>query len=222
MENKLIHSVIQPVVIKGDCSVSMDEASNPNYNPPIVDLNSALEQFYKDVQDVEHFEVHTMYIRFSHYAEVLQGFQAAGVSPPPTYTTFGNGTDYGAAIGLGIAELHEYRAELHDSGLEVNQPWIVFLSDGKPNLNSNPGYEVELLSLIERDKLVFIPVAIGGSEALDSMVRLSPKLKPIIVGSDGADSLSFKEFFRWLSDSVQAGEFGPLAQNDEARDDANS
>ncbi len=209
MQEKLIHSEIQPIALLGDGSFSMDAPTKSEFNPPIQDLSTSVARFCAEIEDVEHFEVQMMHIRFADHAEVLQGFRPVGEEPTPQYKTFGSATDYGAAIGLALAELDEHRAAIQSSGFAVNQPWIVFISDGKANANTNPGFEVELLSRIEADKLVFIPVAVGGNEALEEMAKLSPKLAPIVVDSEDADSVSLKEFFRWLSDSVQSGSIRP-------------
>lgn len=214
---ELIHSVVQPIVIVLDVSPSMMVPSDPAGNAPIHDLNRALVKLYEDLEKVSHAEVVILHIRFADDAFVEQPFEPIRTSTPPTYSTTGSGTDYSAALTLAMLEADEQRAVVRSSGAEVNQPWLVFISDGKPNRTSNPGYDAELLSAIERDKLVFIPVAVGGADNYDALEALSPKQKPLIVGSDDVDSLSFDEFFRWLSDSVEAGR--PVARADTDEDD---
>jgi uncharacterized protein YegL len=53
---------------------------------------------------------------------------------------------------------------------------------------------------------VFLPVAVGGYASYDVLDRLSPKQKPIVVSSAKAGSMSFKEFFKFLSQSMAAGQ----------------
>ena len=214
---ELIHSVVQLIVIVLDVSPSMMVPSDPAGNAPIHDLNRALVKLYEDLKKVSHAEVVIMHIRFADDAYVEQPFESIQTSTPPTYDTSGSATDYSAALSLARQEVSEYRAVVRSSGAEANQPWLVFISDGKPNRTANPGYEAELLSDIERDKLVFIPVAVGGADTYDALEAISPKQKPLIVGSDDVDSLSFEEFFRWLSDSVEVGR--PVARPNTDEDD---
>ena len=128
--SNILHTVVQQLVLLGDTSVSMDTPTNPRFNAPVFDLNQAVEALHSDLCEIKHAEVEVMHIGFADHPDVLQDFTSVQNSAPPTYQTGGTRTDYSAAIGRAMVELQERRDTLRGSGLEVNQPWLVFITSG--------------------------------------------------------------------------------------------
>lgn len=208
----LVHTVYQLVVIVADASPSMGGPADPSFRPPIEDLNAALKQFYVDMAGITHCAVEVMVISFAEDVKIERAFESAHSAVPPSFSTRGSSTNLGGGIAKSLDEVIAHRDYLRQTGLEVKQPWLVCITDAQPNVNTAPGFDVRLLDLINRGKCIFLPVAVGGYASYDVLDRLSPKQKPIVVSSSNSGSMSFKEFFKFLSQSMASGQI-PTTQS---------
>lgn len=208
----LVHTVHQLVVIVVDASPSMGTPATPGFRAPIEDLNDALKQFYKDMAGITHCAVEVMVVSFADDVKVESAFEPASASVPPAFVTRGSSTNLGGAIGKALDEVVAQRDYLRQTGLEVKQPWLVCISDGMPNMCTAPGFDVRLVDMVNRGKCLFLPVAVGGYASYAALERLSPMQKPIVVSSATAGSMSFSEFFKYLSQSMATGQI-PGAAN---------
>lgn len=200
------HTVIQPIVLVLDVSPSMAQANDPAFRAPIQDLNDAIRTFVTDLSNVTHCGVEVMVITFDESVQVECDFEAVQSLKVPHCAARGGGTNLGGAIGRALDEVQARKDYMKQTGLEVNQPWLVCVTDGQPNVNTCPGFDARLIDLVNRKKCLFLPVAVGGYASYDTLERLSPLQKPIVVGSSQAGSMSFKDFFAYLSRSAASGQ----------------
>lgn len=209
MSAKSVASLAQSVVLLFDVSPSMGESSN-GARPAIWDLNDASAQFIHELRQVTTSDVEVMFITFSGDVVVEGDFESVASVTPPVMSVRGSGTDLGGGLGRAMQEVKS-RKDFHKAlGTEALQPWIVCITDGQPNLNSHPGFDSELVDLINHRKLHFIPVAVGGHGSYEVLERLSPALKPIVINPGSATGTSFRDFFTALSGSVASGQIKDL------------
>lgn len=199
------HTVVQPVALVADVSPSMGDAV-PGCHPAIHDLNDALGPFYRDLREVQHCDIEVCHISFADQAKLEQDFESVNSSQPVTYTTRGTCTDISAGVHLALQQLHERREALRMQGLEVKKGWVILLSDGMPNRCNHPQAQQELIQLASQRKLWLLPVAVGGHLSYPALEALSPSQAPVVVHTGNAGDLSFVELFRFLSDSISAGQ----------------
>lgn len=209
------HTIFQPIVLVLDVSPSMGQAPDPSFRAPILDLNEAVQTFVKDLCGITHCGVEIMVITFSETVQVECAFDEVQNLKVPQCMTRGGGTNLGGAIGRALDEVQTHRDYRKQTGVEVLQPWLVCVTDGQPNVNTAPGFDTRLIDLVNRKKCLFLPVAVGGYGSYDVLERLSPLQKPVIVGSGQAGSMSFSDFFAYLSQSAASGQTPNLQQNHE-------
>ena len=205
------HTVHQLVVLVLDVSPSMASAADASWQPPIDDLNTALERFAHDLRAITHCAVELMTITFAEDVQVEHDFETVADLHVPLCVTRGEATDLGGALARALDEVQGRRDYLRQTGIEVMQPWLVCITDAQPNRNTSPGIDARLVDLVNRRKCVFLPVAVGGYSAYPVLEALSPLQNPIVVPSRGAGGLTFSEFFRFLSQSMASGEIPNLA-----------
>ncbi|WP_407457720.1 vWA domain-containing protein [Fibrobacter sp.] len=109
------------------------------------------------------------------------------------------GTPMGEAMNMALDMLEQRKSEYKASGVDYYQPWIVLMTDGRPNGDSS-----ELSRAIQRTcdmvnerKLTVFPIGISEEADMDVLARFSPKRPPLKL-----QGLNFREFFAWLSKSV--------------------
>ena len=109
------------------------------------------------------------------------------------------GTPMGEAVNMALDMLEQRKSEYKSSGVDYYQPWIVLMTDGRPN-----GDNSELSRAIQRTcdmvnerKLTVFPIGIGEEADMDVLAKFSPKRPPLKL-----QGLNFREFFAWLSKSV--------------------
>jgi len=193
------HTVHQPIALVIDVSPSMAQAHDPAFRPPIDDAQDAIARFANDVRGVTVCIPEIQMSTFNESVCVLTDFEPPENLHPPVLKTGGQGTNLGGAIARALDELQARKDYLKQLGHQVKQPWLVCITDAQPNMNTAPGFDTRLLDLINRKKLLFLPVCVGGYGTYEVLERLSPAQKPIVVTSSGLNGFSFAEFFRYLS-----------------------
>jgi uncharacterized protein YegL len=108
-------------------------------------------------------------------------------------------TALGEGVNLALDLLERRKAEYQDKGVDYYQPWLVLMTDGKPN--SGPE-EMEraierTVSLVNQKKLTVFPIGIGSDADMETLQRFSPARTPLRL-----KELRFKELFTWLSKSI--------------------
>jgi len=201
-----------------DVSGSMGVPANPAFGPPLADVNAALGPFLKDLSEVTHAAVELMVVKFSDSIAVEADFEAVQKLTAPRCSVSGSGTDLGGAIARSLDELQARSAYLTQIGIEVPTPWLIVMTDGQPNLCTSPGFQDRLVQLVKTKQVNFLPVAVGGYASYDVLERLSPLIKPVIVGAADAGSLSFAQFFRRVSVAMASGRAPNFADLQQSHD----
>ena len=106
----------------------------------------------------------------------------------------------GEAVNMALNCLEARKNEFKEAGVDYYQPWLVLMTDGNPNGNAE---ELELAiarskQMISEKKLTLFPIGVGEGANLETLARFTPKNHAIKL-----KGLCFKEFFEWLSASVE-------------------
>ncbi|MCI6981586.1 MAG: VWA domain-containing protein [Akkermansia muciniphila] len=111
-----------------------------------------------------------------------------------------NDTAMGEGVNLALELLERRKQEYRTAGVDYYQPWLVLMTDGTPN-----GSESELeaaasraTDLANNRKLTVFPIGIGPDADKETLARFSPRRTPLSL-----KGMNFREFFEWLSKSVQ-------------------
>ena len=183
-----------PVTLLLDVSGSMS-------GQPISELNAAVAQFVRETQadEAASMSVELEVITFGSTADVMQPFTPmASVTPPSSFCANGM-TSMGAALRLAERDLKARRDLYRAQGVSSYRPWIVLMTDGGPNDNWQD-VAARLRAEAERGKFMYIGVEIGNSADHATMCQILPT-EP---GPVKLQELRFKQFFRWLTDSLKS------------------
>jgi len=191
-----------PVALLLDCSQSME-------GEPVAELNTALRQFLNELGEdpVAAMSVEPGVITFGESVHALRPFGPPGdpMRQPPLQAA--GRTPMGAALRMALSEIRARRRFYREHGLPAYAPWIVLMTDGQPN-DDWRGVAAEALALSKAGRLVLIGVALGEHADMTT-------LREIVGGDPGPfrlRGLCFRNFFRWLSDSLHTVADTPLEQ----------
>lgn len=183
-----------PVCLVLDTSGSME-------NEPIDELNEGVRLFYEAVRSDETalYSAEISIVTFGGSAMRHADFSTLEHQPEAPHFYANGGTPMGEAMNMALDLLEKRKNDYKASGVDYYQPWIVLMTDGKPNGDSS-----ELSRSIQRTcemindrKLTIFPIGIGENADMGTLARFSPKRKPLKL-----QGLNFREFFAWLSKSV--------------------
>jgi uncharacterized protein YegL len=194
-----------PVVLLLDTSDSMR-------GEPIAQLNQGLQQFAQEIKDdpLASLRVEVAVVTFGGAVQALDvrgdgrpiPFDAAAAFvtvdqfAPPALKTSGD-TPMGEAMRRALDLLRERKEIYKRASLDYFRPWIFLMTDGQP---TDRGWEsaADLAQQEETRKGVMVfPVGVEGAN-LQTLARFA-QLPPLMLRG-----LAFREFFRWLSDSLKA------------------
>lgn len=198
-----------PVVLLLDTSSSMEGA-------PIDELNAGLKQFLRETaaDEAASRSVELEVITFDDSADVAMPFTAIGdVEQDPAPLTATGCTAMGAGIRLALRDLKTRRRMYRDNGISSYRPWVILMTDGEPNDNNWEQAAGEMRVLGENGKIQYIGIEIGEYADHDTMCRILPS-QPGPVKLKG---LRFKQFFRWLTDSMKSVSASAVSDQDNIR-----
>ncbi len=109
------------------------------------------------------------------------------------------GTFTGKALERAVEVICSRRNEYARNGIFSYAPRVVLMSDGKPGDNWEKAAQ-KILSLTDEIRMQCIGIAIGDNADTKTM----SKMLPPIPGPLKLNHIRFKDFFRWLSDSLSA------------------
>lgn len=196
-----------PVTVLCDVSGSMS-------GQRIDELNAALRQFIAETKGDEaaSLSVDLEVITFNDTAQVVLPFtQMADVNCPAPFIASGM-TSMGAALTLAENDLKARRKLYKEKGFSSYRPWVVLFTDGGPN-DAWQGPAARLRSEAERGKFTYIGVEIGSDADHATMCQILPA-EPGPVKLKG---LCFRQFFRWLSDSLKSVSASAVSAQDSVR-----
>lgn len=183
-----------PVILLLDTSSSMSGA-------PINELNKGVRQFLAETRSDEAagMSVELEVITFdSRVSRVIPFKSISNVKSLPTFRTNGM-TCMGGALRMATDDLKERRNLYRRIGIASYRPWVVLMTDGGPNDEWQEAAR-QMRQLGERGRIQYIGIEIGHEADHQTMCQILPQ-NPGPVRLQG---LKFKQFFRWLTDSLRS------------------
>lgn len=179
------------------------DVSGSMVGEPIGELNKGVKLFYDAIKEDERalFAAEVCIVTFgSQGARCLADFAGLQTHPDPPALSAGGLTPMGEAVNQGLDLLDARKEKYKKTGTDYFQPWLVLMTDGAPNGDAGElERAVERTSRMVRDgKLTIFPIGIGSDADMRILARFSPKRSPLKL-----KGLKFREFFDWLSKSVQ-------------------
>lgn len=194
-----------PVCLLLDSSTSMS-------GQPIALLEEAVGQFYTEIANdpVASLSVEIAVVTFGDKVRLIRGFGPVerAVERGPVWLQASGNTPMGAAIDLGLNKIGERRAYYKQQGIAAYRPWMVLMTDGQPNDNWQ-GPAARARALAERGRMLFLGVGIGDNTDWETLAAILPADRPPI----RLAGLRFREFFKWVTDSLRLSVSASTAQN---------
>ena len=194
-----------PVILMLDTSGSMSGA-------PLRELREGLTQFLRETSNDEtaSMSVELEVITFGGDAEIVAPFAPVDVvNDNPPELDAGGSTPLGEALKLADSELRARRRLYKQKGISSYKPWIVLMTDGCPT-DDWKSAAASMKQLGEERRLQYIGIGIGVEADFDTLREILPEHP----GPVKLKGLCFKEFFRWLTDSLKSVSASSVAQQD--------
>lgn len=196
-----------PVVLLLDTSGSMSGA-------PIGELNQGVSQFLQETAEDEAagMSVELEIITFDDCANRVIPFSPIANVHQPAPFTAGGMTSMGAALRMATQDLKQRRELYRRNGVSSYRPWVILMTDGGPNDQWEDAAR-EMRAMGERNRIQYIGIEIGHHADHRTLCRILPA-QPGPVRLQG---LRFKQFFRWLTDSLRSVSASTPEQEDSVR-----
>jgi uncharacterized protein YegL len=182
------------------CAVALTvDVSGSMAGEPIRQLNDGIRQFIQEVSEDEtaSLSVELAIIGFSDVVTVNLDFQPVDPAASPTLTASGS-TSLGQGLDVSMDLLRERKNEYKRNGISYYQPWLVLMTDGGPTDDwHTPAQKVH--DLVQQKKLSFFGIGIGDRVDMHTLSKICPPSRP----PAQLRGLRFREFFQWLSASMQ-------------------
>ncbi len=197
-----------PVILLLDTSGSMS-------GQPLKELQGGLEQFLRETADDEtaSMSVELEIISFGGSVEIEADFApVCDIADMPPMLSADGSTPLGEALRLADSELKARRRLYKQKGIASYKPWIVLMTDGCPN-DDYESAAASMKRMGEEGKLQYIGIGIGEDADFDTLRNILPE-RPGPVKLKG---LCFKEFFKWLTDSLKSVSASSVDEQDNVR-----
>lgn len=177
------------------------DSSGSMHGSKIDELNKGVQLFYSAIHD-DDYAIDSAEISIVSFgpAEILSNFKTLDEEFTPPILEAGGLTPMGEALKLSLDMLDERKEKYKASGVDYYQPWLVFMTDGRPE-GGDPALLNEqiarITNLVNNKRLTVFPIAIGESVDMSVLSKISPNRAPLKL-----KGLNFQEFFTWLSKSV--------------------
>nr|WP_272952993.1 VWA domain-containing protein [Mycolicibacter kumamotonensis] len=184
-----------------DVSGSMD-------GEPIAALERGFAAFteYLHNEALASKRVEVAVVTFGTVATVLVPMQEARTLQPVQFTAGGT-TNLAAGINLALDIIEDRKHAYKVAGLQYYRPWILVLTDGKPNLDGFDAAVARLNAAETARGVTVFAVGAGPRVNYQQLGRLSLQRSPAPL-----DGLKYEELFEWLSASLSnvsnSAEFG--------------
>ena len=193
-----------PVILLLDTSGSMA-------GQPINELNAAIRQFVEELKqdEVASCSVELEIIQFDYNAQIVTPYTTIqDLNDVPTLCA-GGSTNMGAGLSLAADELKARRKLYKKNGCSAYKPWVVLMTDGGPTDNWRQAAEA-MRELGEKREIWYMGVEIGPNVDHDTMCQVMPQNSPPLK----LDGLRFRDFFKWLSDSLETVSSSAVSEED--------
>lgn len=193
--------------------VVLADVSGSMQGEPIAALERGFEAFirYLHNETLASKRVEVAVVTFGTVATVLVPMQEARTLQPVPFTAAGT-TNMAAGIHLALDILEDRKHAYKVAGLQYYRPWILVLTDGKPNLD---GFDEAVARLNAAESTRGVTVfAVGAGPRVDyqQLGRLSLRRSPAPL-----DGLKYEELFEWLSASLSnVSNSSEFARDDQA------
>lgn len=179
------------------CMLVLDSSGSMS-GEPINELNEGVNLFIQTVleDDFASYAVDLGIITFGGTVQEVVSIQSVQDVTPPVLSPSGQ-TPMGDAVNKAIQKLENRKQEYKNSGVSYYQPWLVLMTDGAPTDNYLIAAQ-KLRNLAETNKMNVIAVGIGEGCNLTKLAQFCSSNNP----PKRLAGLNFKEFFKWLSQSV--------------------
>ena len=181
-----------PITLCLDTSYSMS-------GEPINELMEGVALFYESVynDEIARYSAEISIVTFGN-----GGVQrVADFGPveriPKTRLVAGGNTPMGEAVCDALDILEKRKREYQNTGVDYYQPWLVLMTDGMPTDDVNEAVK-RVVSMVNQKKLSVFPIGIGDGADMGILSLFNPTRTPLRL-----QGLKFREFFEWLSASVQ-------------------
>ena len=185
------------------CPVSLLlDVSGSMSGEPINELNQGLHQFISETSSDEtaSMSVELEIITFDSKASVLMPFTPIyEIEHMPAPLSANGSTCMGAALRMANEDLRNRRIMYRQAGISSYKPWVILMTDGEPN-DDWQAAAMEMRELGERGKIQFIGIELGSGANHSTLCQILPS-NP---GPLKLKGLRFKQFFRWLTDSLRS------------------
>ncbi len=166
-------------------------------------LNEAIQTFVSIMKnDSNASSADVAVVTFGGYVDIDKPFSSLSKQDIPIIESRSHSlTPMGGGINAALDLLELRKAGYKERGIKYYQPWLVLITDGKPE-GDNSAYEMEeairRLNMLENEnKLVVFNIAVGDEVDLNTLARTSIKREvPIRV-----DEANLKELFQFLGSS---------------------
>ena len=179
---------------------------------PLRELKEGLNQFLRETSDDEtaSMSVELEIITFGGEVEIAASFAPINVinDNPPSLGANGM-TPLGKALKLADSELKARRRLYKSKGISSYKPWIILMTDGCPN-DDWKSTAASMKQLGEEKHLQYIGIGIGDDADFNTLYEILPAHP----GPVKLKGLCFKEFFKWLTDSLKSVSASSVAQQD--------
>ncbi len=188
-------------VVLADVSGSMD-------GEPIAALERGFAAFteYLHNEALASKRVEVAVVTFGTVATVLVPMQEARTLQPVQFSAGGT-TNLAAGINLALDIIEDRKHAYKVAGLQYYRPWILVLTDGKPNLDGFDAAVARLNAAETARGVTVFAVGAGPRVNYQQLGRLSLQRSPAPL-----DGLKYEELFEWLSASLSnvsnSAEFG--------------
>ncbi len=198
-----------PVCLCLDTSGSMNDSNAIN------ELNDAIRLFCTSIleDEVARYSAEISIVTFGDQARLMQDFITIDESVAIPILKAEGLTPMGEAVNIALDIMEERKKAYKNAGVDYFQPWLVLMTDGKPNGSQDEleRARARTVNLVNSKKLTVFPIGIGDDADMKTLKEFSPKRQPLKL-----KGLKFREFFEWLSKSVSStsgsipGEIVPL------------
>ena len=193
----------------------LDTSSSMLCGNAIDELNAGLKQFILETSQDEaaSMSVELEIINFDDSAHVALPFTPiCDVDPNPDPLVADGMTSMGAALRKAAKDLKTRRNLYKQKGISAYRPWVVLMTDGGPNDDWEQAAE-EMRKLGERGSIQYIGIETGDDADHDTLCQILPA-QP---GPVRLKELRFKQFFRWLTDSLKSVSASAVSDQDNIR-----
>lgn len=193
--------------------VVLCDVSGSMQGEPIAALERGFAAFthYLHNESLASKRVEVAVVTFGTAATVLVPMQEARSLQPVQFNAAGT-TNMAAGIHLALDIIEDRKYAYKAAGLQYYRPWILVLTDGKPNIE---GFDEAVARLNQAESARGVTVfAVGAGPRVDyqQLGRLSVQRSPAPL-----EGLKYEALFEWLSASLaNVSNSAEYARNDEA------